>query len=173
MTYFTLDKKIGNIFLKKIYNIIKHYDHEKYWRRRSLLIDPKNRLPLIVKFFYLYYIKKTDSYHNSSFGTNIGSGALFMTSPNLPHGPSGIFVGHDTIVGSNCTIFHQVTLAHGNVMIGNNVMIGAGAKILPNVTIGDNVRIGANCVVVEDIPSNSTVVLSKPRIILSRSKSDE
>ena len=26
-------------------------------------------------------------------------------------------------------------------------------------------RIGANCIVVEDIPDNSTVVMNKPRII--------
>ncbi len=44
-------------------------------------------------------------------------------------------------------------------------MLGAGAVVLPNVTIGNNVKVGANCVVVEDIPDNSTVVLSKPRVI--------
>lgn len=44
-------------------------------------------------------------------------------------------------------------------------MIGSNAYIRPGVTIGDNVKIGANCVVVEDIPSNSTVVLNKPIII--------
>ncbi len=34
------------------------------------------------------------------------------------------------------------------------------------LNIGDNVRVGANCVVVENIPNNSTVVLPKPRIIV-------
>ena len=86
--------------------------------------------------------------------------------PLLPHGPNGIIVGHDCVIGSNCRIFQQVTIAHGNVRIGNNVMIGAGAKILPNVNIGNNVKIGANCVVVEDIPDGATVVMPKPRIIL-------
>lgn len=38
---------------------------------------------------------------------------FFKTPPKLPHGPSGIFVGHDVKIGSNCTIFHQVTIAHG------------------------------------------------------------
>ena len=83
----------------------------------------------------------------------------------MPHGLNGIIVGHDAIIGRNCTIIHQVTIAHGGVRIGNNVLIGAGAKILPNVTIGNNVKIGANCVVVEDVPDNATVVRPKPRII--------
>ena len=77
-------------------------------------------------------------------------------------------MGHDAIIGKNCTIFQQVTIAHGGVRIGDNVLIGAGAKILPQVTIGNNVKIGANCVVVEDIPDNSTVVIQKPRIIIKK-----
>ena len=45
-------------------------------------------------------------------------------------------------------------------------MIGAGAKIIGDVTIGNNVKIGANCIVIDDIPDNSTVVLNKPRVIV-------
>lgn len=43
--------------------------------------------------------------------------------------------------------------------------IGAGAKIIGGITVGNDVRIGANCIVTEDIPANSTVVMDKPRII--------
>lgn len=50
-------------------------------------------------------------------------------------------------------------------MIGDNVFIGAGAKVIGGIHVGDNVKIGANCIVVEDIPDNSTVVMHKPRII--------
>lgn len=83
------------------------------------------------------------------------------------------------VIGDNCTIFHQVTigsntladsLCAGSPHIGNNVYIGAGAKIIGNVKIGDNVRIGANCVVVEDVPNNSTVVMPKARIIIHQKK---
>ena len=55
----------------------------------------------------------------------------------------------------------------GNVTIGDNVLIGSGAKILPNTKIGNNVNIGANCIVLGEIPDNSTVVLQKPRIIIN------
>lgn len=99
-------------------------------------------------------------------GTSLNAGAQFITPPHLPHGLNGIIVGHDAIIGRECTIFQQVTIAHGGVRIGDKVLIGAGAKILPYVTIGNNVKIGANCVVVEDIPDNATVVLPKPRIII-------
>ncbi len=110
--------------------------------------------------------KKTDAYHNCSFGTNLNSGAFFTTPPHLPHGPNGIIVGHDTCIGNDITIFQQITISHGRVKIGDNVMLGAGAKVLPGVTIGSYVKVGANCVVCEDIPDNATVVLLKPRIIL-------
>jgi serine O-acetyltransferase len=48
------------------------------------------------------------------------------------------------------------------------VLLGAGCKVLSGVSIGDNVKIGMNSVVIEDIPDNSTVVLTRPRIILKR-----
>lgn len=161
MKPFSSSNKIGRIVL----SWIQHYNHKRYWTRRSILVDPENKTNIFLKLYYLYYIKKVDAYHNASFGTNYHSGSRFLTPPSLPHGPNGIIVGHDSVVGRNCVIFQQVTIAHGNVCIGDNVLIGAGAKILPNVKVGNNVRIGANCVVVEDIPDDATVVLQKPRII--------
>ena len=79
------------------------------------------------------------------------------------------------VIGSGCTIFHQVTIGSnlledtrhpGAPVIGDNVYIGAGAKIIGGIKIGNNVRIGANCVVVTDIPDNATVVLEKPKVIV-------
>ena len=67
-------------------------------------------------------------------------------------------------IGSNTL---RDSKSFGAPTIGNNCYIGAGAKIIGNVTIGDNVRIGANCLVAKDVPSNHTVVLQPPRLILS------
>lgn len=158
--------KQNNKFGKKIMSIIKGYNHEKYWRRRSLVVDPNNKVNMLLKLYYLYYIKKIDSKNLCSFGTNLNAGAYFVTPPHLPHGPNGIIVGHDAIIGNGCVIYHQVTIAHGNVVIGDQTLLGTGAKILPNVKIGNFVHVGANCVVVEDIPDYATVVLQKPRIII-------
>jgi len=157
-------------FAKLIWNHIRHYNHEKYWKRRALVINPDARIPKLLKLYYLYYVKKTDAYHNCSFGTDIGYGAEFKTPPTLLHGPNGIIVGHDAVIGSQCIIMQQVTIELGGVNIGDNVFIGAGAKILKAVRIGNNCWIGANAVVVEDMPDNTTCVLQKPRIIPRKRK---
>lgn len=112
-------------------SFIQGYNHNKYWRRGSIVIDSNSKVPFLLKLYYLYWIKRVDARHHCSFGTSLNFEAEFDTPPNLPHGPNGIFVGNDTKIGKNCTIFHQVTIAHGGVYIGDNVTIGAGAKILP------------------------------------------
>lgn len=153
-----------NWLVRSLYGWLTGWDARKYFNRREKVISGKGSV--LKRAYYLFWIKRVDSRKNCSFGTLWGKGAQFATMPNLPHGPNGIIVGYDAIIGSNCTVFHQVTVSWGGVKIGDNVLIGAGAKILPRVHIGDNVKIGANCVVVEDIPDGATVVLQKPRIII-------
>ena len=150
---FNPENKIG----KKIMSISQGYNHEKYWRRRSFVVDPSKRGTL-RKLWFLFYIKRIDARHHCSFGTNINIGNGYATPPNFPHGPSGIIIAPDVTIGSYCRIYQQVTITGGGVKIGNNCLIGAGAKILHGVTIGDNVKIGANCVVFKDVPSNSIAV---------------
>ena len=151
-----------------VLSLIKGYNHEKYWRRRTIVIDPNARTPLLIKLYYLYYIKRKDAKLHCSFGTGLGYGAQFATPPYLPHGPHGIIVGHDAKVGAGCIIYHQVTIAGGNVVIGDRTELGAGAKVLPNVKIGNYCHVGANAVVVEDMPDHSTCVMQKPRIIIKK-----
>lgn len=111
----------------------------------------------------MLWIKRVDACKNYSFSTLYGKGAGLVSLPNLPHGPNGIIVGYDTIIGSNCTIYHKITISW--VEIGDDVILGAGAKVLPGVKIGNGAKVGANCVVVEDVPKGATVVLHKSRII--------
>lgn len=108
---FSLDRR--NSFGLKIIQYIQGYNHRKYWSRRAAVIDPQDTTPIIVKLWYLFYIKRTDARHGCSFGTNFHAGARFATPPRLPHGPAGIFIGHDVMIGANVTIFQQVTVAHG------------------------------------------------------------
>lgn len=161
MKSFSFDSKFGKYLLR----FIQHYNHKKYWRRRSIVINPDNKTNIILKLYYLYYIKRTDAYHNCSFGTNLNSGTFFETPPILPHGPNGIIIGHDLKIGKNVRIYHQVTLAHGGSIIGDDVIFGAGSKLLSGFNIGNNVKIGANAVVVEHVGDNAIVVLHKPRVI--------
>ena len=130
------------------------------------MINPHSKVPLLLKLYYLFYIKRKDSKLHCSFGTGFGYGAQFATPPFLPHGPYGIIVGYDAKVGEECIIYHQVTIASGNVIIGDRTELGAGAKVLPNVLIGSYCHVGANAVVVENMPDHSTCVMQKPRIII-------
>lgn len=111
MKPFSPDSPLG----RKIMGIIQHYNHDKYWKRRKVLIDPQNNVGIIKKLYYLFYIKRADAYHNCSFGTNLNNGARFQSPPILPHGPNGIIIEHDVTIGKNCTIYQQVTITHGGV----------------------------------------------------------
>ena len=152
-------------------NHLKHYNHKRYWRIRSEVINPNSKYPKILRLLWLYQIKKSDAFNNASMGTGFGRGANFKTPPILPHLLNGIIVSYGAKIGSNCRIYQQVTIGWngggdaGEPIIGDNVIIGAGAKIIGKVTIGDNVKIGANAVVFRDVPSNCTVVGSSMRII--------
>lgn len=155
--------------------IIQHYNPKKYWKLRHKVVNP-NKCPKILKFIYLFYIKRCDAFNNASLGTHINYGAKFETPPNFPHGLYGIIVSHNAKIGKNATIFHQVTIGEGvggAPTIGDNCIIGAGAKITGNIRIGNNVKIGTNCVVFEDIPDNATVVLPRPRIIENKNNTSD
>lgn len=151
-------------------SVVQRYDHEKYWRYRAIVTDPAKGSKL-GDLFRLFYIKRADAFNNASMGTHRNCGARFASAPRLPHGLNGIIVSHNAVIGENCTIFHQVTIGEGRggaPVIGNNVLIGAGAKIIGGIQIGDNVRIGAGCVVMQDVPDNTTVLPAAPQLILRK-----
>lgn len=84
----------------------------------------------------------------------------------IPH-PQGTVLGAREI-GSNVTIFHQVTLGaieadfvfmpSKRPKVCDGVTLGVGSKILGSVTLGDNCTIGANAVVLNDVPVDATAV---------------
>jgi hypothetical protein len=41
------------IITRWLMSIVNGYNHEKYWRRRELVIDPHSRLFLTIKVYYL------------------------------------------------------------------------------------------------------------------------
>ncbi len=154
-------------------SIVQKYDFDKYWRYRTVLVDP-SKGNKITDAFRLYYIKRADAFNNSSFGTHRNYGAEFASVPYLPHGLNGIIISHNAKIGHRCVILHQVTIGEnssGAPVIGDNVMIGAGSKIIGAVKIGNNVKIGAGCTVMHDVPDN-TVVLPPEPILKASKKSD-
>lgn len=101
----------------------------------------------------------------------------------IPH-PQGIVLGACSI-GTNATIFHQVTLGgkiadfvydpNKRPRVGNNVTISVGAKVLGPLELGDGCIIGANAVVLSDVPPLSLAVgvPAVNRIIKAGAYSDE
>lgn len=149
-------------------NIIQNYNEKKYWKARFNLYKKKNKL---MKYYYLFMVKRMDAKNNASLGANINGGSKFCDIPFLPHGIKGIFIAPTSSIGKKCTIFQQVTIGIKDMdnlqgpIIGNNVVIGAGAKIIGPIRIGNNVTIGAGAIVVSDIPDNCVVVSPKATII--------
>ena len=100
-------------------------------------------------------------------GADIPLGCKIAGGLLLPH-PNGVVIHCDAVIGPNCLIFQQVTLGmvNGGVpRIAGHVDIGAGAKILGPVEVGAHALVGANAVVLNDVPSNSTVAGVPARIV--------
>lgn len=150
---------------------IQHYNEKKYWYRRNQVISCDSKKIKLIKMFYLYYIKKCDSFNCAWLAININDGCHFDSIPLLPHGLKGIIIGYNVFVGKNCTIMQHVTISEGTkekpTLIGNNVFIGAGAVIRSGRKIGNNVKIGANAVITHDVPDNC-VVAGVPAKIIKR-----
>ena len=158
-----------NWLIKKLKYEFQHYNPDKYWKKRAIVVDSSNKVPKIIKLWHLSYIKKCDAFNCASLGTNIDYGCNFKSIPILPHGLNGIIIGYNVSVGDKCCIMQRVTIAEGTVdnptIIGDNVFIGVGAVIRSGKKIGNNVKIGANAVVTHDIPSNCVVGGVPARII--------
>ena len=94
--------------------------------------------------------------------TCIGPGLL------LEH-PFNILIPAETVIGENCTIFHEVTLGRGSIpalpQIADNVILFPGSKILGGIKIGSNAHIGANVVVLRNVPEWTFLLPPKPQII--------
>lgn len=138
-----------------------------FWETRERMKKSKFKVIryLMMKLYFIYMREN---------GTVIQPEATFANKPTFPHGPIGIFVSKGAKIGKNCVIFQHVTIGSNTILtsktkgapiIGDNVYIGAGSVIIGGITVGNNCRIGANCIVVQNIPDNSLVVMEKPRII--------
>ena len=95
-------------------------------------------------------------------GADIQLSSLIERGLVLPH-TNGVVIFPDVRIGSNCTIFQQMTLGTrcDDVVcpvIGGRAEVGAGAKLLGGITIGAHAVIGANAVVVTDVPAGATAV---------------
>ena len=144
------------------------------------MLCPCFKALLFYKFSHFFYIRK--HFFISRFlcekakrktGIEIHPGATIGDGLFIDHG-TGVVIGETAIIGNNVTMFHGVTLGGSGTptsekkrhpTVGDNVFIGCGAKLLGNITIGSNVKIGANAVIINDVPSNVTVVGAPGKIV--------
>lgn len=90
----------------------------------------------------------------------------------IDHG-MGIVIGETAEVGDNVTLYQGVTLGgtgkekgKRHPTVGHNVVIGTGARILGPIIIGDYAKIGAGSVVLNNVPTHTTVVGVPGRVVI-------
>ncbi len=105
-------------------------------------------------------------------GIEIHPGAKIGEGLFIDHG-MGVVIGETAEIGDNVTLYQGVTLGgtgkekgKRHPTVGNNVVIGTGAKVLGPIVIGDYARIGAGTVVLNNVPSHTTVVGVPGRVVV-------
>lgn len=88
-------------------------------------------------------------------GTVVGIGGIINT---------GATVDHDCLLGCGVHVSPGVHIA-GQVNVGDYTWLGIGSSIIQRCSIGHNVMVGAGAVIIEDVPSNVTVVGVPGKII--------
>ena len=90
-----------------------------------------------------------------SSSASIGPGLLLLH-------PFLVIIDGDSVVGAQCSIYHDVTFGRGNndgkPVVSDCVVIFPGARILGGITIGENAHIGANTVVNRNVAPWSMIV---------------
>lgn len=112
-------------------------------------------------------------------GIEIHPGATIGRRMFIDHG-AGVVIGETCEIGDDVTIYQGVTLGgtgkekgKRHPTVGNNVIIASGAKVLGSFKIGDYSKIGAGSVVLQPVPSHSTVVGIPGRIKMQNGKKVE
>lgn len=115
-----------------------------------------------------YYVQMRVS---ELFGVDIHPNARIGRGIMIDHAHS-IVIGETAVVGDNVSMLHSVTLGgtgkqddDRHPKIGDGVLIGAGAKVLGNIKVGNCSRIAAGSVVLEEVPSQTTVAGVPARIV--------
>jgi serine O-acetyltransferase len=149
------------------------WDHElgitavyRYGQRCQALLERSRWLGALpfALFVLLHFVVRTVFHVDINPRCRIGPGL------HLGH-PYTIFIG-PTILGSNCSLTHNVTIGlglgakgRGVPIIGNDVWIGPGATLTGPIHIGDGAVIAAGTGVSRDIPARALVVGNPGRVV--------
>ena len=130
------------------------------------------KIPVLKQLCWFLYRILDLIFVRAMCGAELDGACRIGPGLRLPHGANGIVIHKESVIGSNVTIYHQVTLGGRNSadshppVIGNHVEIFAGAKLLGSIHIGEGATIGANAVVLESVPAHCLAVGVPARIIV-------
>ncbi|MFD7921574.1 serine O-acetyltransferase [Streptomyces sp. NPDC059740] len=106
-----------------------------------------------------------------SGGCDIHPGARIGSGLFIDHA-CAVVIGEDAVLGSDVTLYHQVTLGavgwwrdrtrppgeRRHPTLGDGVVVGAGASVLGPVAVGDGAFIGAHALVTSEVPAGGRVL---------------
>jgi len=105
------------------------------------------------------------------FGVDVHPAARIGKGIMFDHA-TGVVIGETAIIEDNVSLLQGVTLGGTGKDCGDRhpkiregVLIGAGAKVLGNIEIGTGAKIGAGSVVLEPVPSHTTVAGVPAKIV--------
>ncbi len=101
------------------------------------------------------------------FGSYVDYRARIGKKTKIAYGGSGVVIHGSAIIGEYCLISPGVVIGGRSgrtaPQIGDWVQIFSNASILGDVSVGDHTIIGSNVVLTYSVPSNSRLVVHKPR----------
>jgi serine O-acetyltransferase len=98
-------------------------------------------------------------------GVDLPTGLTAGPGLKLTHG-WGVVVTPGCVLGRDVILMHGATIGRRGAVddcptIGDRVFIGPNASVLGRVRIGDGATISAGCVVVQDVPADTMVMVDK------------
>lgn len=158
--------ELGNIFYEPSIIVVFIFRLRQCFYRKKIVCVLFFPLVIFLELSYLFFTLLFGIHLPKS--CKIGSGLMI-------HHFGGIILNSNTVIGTNCTIRHNVTIGNRNEIddvpvIGNNVNIGCGAVIIGKIKIGNNVDVGANAVVLKDVPDYHIAVGVPAKILAKNDK---
>lgn len=146
------------IILKQI-RMLRHY--EFYYNNRTGIMNN-----LLYRYYNIRYTRLMNK-NGMHIHPNVFGPGLYV-----PH-IGKIFVPYHARFGSNCTIRPGLLVVTNlgvsnskriTLTVGDNVEFSEGCKVLCK-KIGNNVIVGPNCVLMKNVPDNTTVYVDFPKML--------